>query len=232
MSSKYDFLRLLIDLYEEYEQEEKHPDLLGFAQWTINRLEEEPKLNQQIDLRDRQKDKTASNQFLDDLKGKARFLEVVARIARYHEFYTRKALKESAVNTRLEFLFLRTVDRMERARKTDLISSYHLEYTTGMDTIRRLKNNGLLYEVPDEADKRVRLLELTDKGKEVLALSLKRFSDENTMFFAATSENKWKKALPALEELEAIHNQVYKNHNEKPFAELANLMDSLKRYYQ
>ena len=232
MRSKYEFLKQLIDLYEEYEQEEKHLNLLGFAQWTINRLEDEPDLNKGLSPRIRQESESSSTPFLNDLNDKARFLELVSRIARYHEFYTRKALKESVINTRLEFLFLRTIDQLERARKTDLINTYHLEYTTGMDTIRRLKNNGLLYEVPDEADKRAKLLELTDKGKEVLALSVKRFNDETTMFFAATSENKWKKVLPALVELEDIHSQMYQNHNDKPFAELANLMDSLKRYYK
>ena len=230
MEGKYEFLKQLIDLYEEYEQEEKHLDILGFAQWTINRLEEEPDLNKRL-ARWQQEIEIPSS-FGNDLNDKARFLELVSRIARYHEFYTRKALYESIVNTRLELLFLRTIDNMERARKTDLINAYHLEYTTGMDTIRRLKNNGLLYEVQDDVDKRVKLLELTAKGKEVLVLSTKRFNDENTMFFAATSENKWKKAMPVLIELDSLHSHVYQIHNDKPFAELANLMDSLKHYYK
>lgn len=232
MKSKYNFLKQIIDLSEEYEQEEKHLTLLGFARWINLRFEEEPELNKQLSLVNRSEIKTSTVHFLENLNDKARFLEVVSQLARYHDFYTRKAFKESEINTRQEFLFLRAIDQMGRARKTDLNNIYHLEYTTGMDTIRRLKNKGLLYEVQDEADKRAKLLELTDKGKMVLAMSIKHFDNENTMFFAATNENKWKKVLPILEEMEALHCEVYQNNNDKPFAELANLMDSLKHYYK
>lgn len=153
-------------------------------------------------------------------------------MARYHEFYTRKALKDLIINTRLEFLFLQSIDQMEKAKKTDLINTYHLEYTTGMDTIRRLKNNGLLDEKQDESDKRAKLLLLTEQGKQVLNQSIKRIADENTLFFAAISENKWKKVLPVLEEIDVFHDEVYQNHGDKPFAEISNLMDSLKHYYK
>ena len=67
-----------------------------------------------------------------------------------------------------------------------------------MDTIRRLINNGLLFEVQDETDKRIKLLIMSDLGKSVYWQAQKRISDESTMFFTAISDNKWKKILPVL----------------------------------
>ncbi|WP_430972553.1 MarR family winged helix-turn-helix transcriptional regulator [Sunxiuqinia rutila] len=230
MKNKYALFKQLIDLFEEYEQGEEHMDLLGFSRWMIGRLEEEPELNQKVVSKNKIPQDGASTSFLLELNEKARFLEIISRMARYHEFYTRKALKDLIINTRLEFLFLQSIDQMEKAKKTDLINTYHLEYTTGMDTIRRLKNNGLLDEKQDESDKRAKLLLLTEKGKQVLSQSIKRIKDENTLFFAAISENKWKKVLPVLEEIDVFHDEVYQNHGDKPFAEISNLMDSLKHY--
>lgn len=230
--NSYAVLKQMIDLYEEFETFEKHPDLLSFAQWitktrgpggeTVRRSTRE----KNPDLK---KDETI---LLKSLNERARFLESVSRIARYHELYSRKALKDLVINTRLEYLFLQAVDHMEKAKKTDLINAFNLEYTTGMDTIRRLTNNGLLNEIPDESDKRAKLLVLTGKGEEILAAANKRMNDENRMFLTAINDNKWKKALTILEEIDDFHGNVYQNHSDKTFAELNNLMDSLKYLYK
>lgn len=229
MKNKYTVLKQIIDLYEEYESENKQLDTLDFANWIIRKQNDEPEINENRMTRINME---SSYPLMNKVDDKTRFLEATAKIARYHEFYSRKALKDMAINTRLEFLFLQTVDTLEKAKKTDLINIYHLEYTTGMDTIKRLINNGLLNETLDTTDKRIKLLVITDLGKTILAQSKKRMNDETTMFFAAISDNKWKKVLPILEEIDEFHDTIYQKHNSKPFAELSNLMDSLKHLFK
>ncbi|HLW39649.1 MAG TPA: MarR family winged helix-turn-helix transcriptional regulator [Brumimicrobium sp.] len=232
ITDRYAFLKQLIDLYSEFESTEKQLDLLSFSQWMLKKLEEQPRLNKKSSSDLKFDDIDQADSFIKTLNEKARFLEVVSRVARYHEFYSRKALKDLVINTRLEFLFLQTIDVLERAKKTDLINIFNLEYTTGMDTIRRLNGNGLLIEVQDDNDKRAKLLVLTEKGKDILTKARKRMDEENKMFFSVISDNKWKKALPALEELEQLHESIYQNHGDKTFAELSNLIDSLKYLYK
>lgn len=233
MENKYYVLKQLIDLFENFEMENGQLDVLNFAQWIVNKLQEEPGLQEKIVIRTTSsRYQESSVPFKNHFDDKIRFLEAVAGIARYHEFYTRKVLKDMVINTRLEFLFLQAVDMLERAKKTDLINIYHLEYTTGMDTIRRLINNGLLFEIQDENDKRIKLLIMSDLGKVVYEQAKKRMSDESTMFFTAISDNKWKKVLPILEEIDDFHSDVFQKHNNKPFAELSNLMDSLKHLFK
>ncbi len=233
MGNKYAVIKQLIDLFEDFEQENRQLDVISFAKWIISKSHEEPELqdqliNKAISARYPSAAVSLKNHFDD----KIRFLEAAAGIARYHEFYARKALKDMVINTRLEFLFLQAVDMLERAKKTDLINMYHLEYTTGMDTIRRLINNGLLYEIQDETDKRIKLLIMSDLGKSVYEQAKKRINDESTMFFTVISDNKWKKVLPVLEEIDDFHNDIFQKHNNKPFAELSNLMDSLRHLYK
>ncbi|MEN6452610.1 MAG: MarR family winged helix-turn-helix transcriptional regulator [Prolixibacteraceae bacterium] len=233
MGNKYAVLKQLIDLFEYYELENEQSDVLSFAQWVVGKLRDEHEfqdytVNKTISTRYQGSSIPFKNRFDD----KIRFLEAVAGIARYHEFYTRKALKDMVINTRLEFLFLQSVDMLEKAKKTDLINIYHLEYTTGMDTIRRLINNNLLYEVQDETDKRIKLLILSDFGRVVYEQARKRMNDESAMFFTAISDNKWKKILPVLEEIDDFHNNIFQKHNNKPFAELSNLMGSLRHLHK
>jgi hypothetical protein len=90
----------------------------------------------------------------------------------------------------------------------------------------------LLNEIQDETDKRIKLLAMSDVGKEVYEQAKNRINDESTMFFTAINDNKWKKVLPVLEEIDDFHNDVFQKHNNKPFAELSNLMDSLKHLHK
>jgi len=121
---------------------------------------------------------------------------------------------------------------MDNAKKTDLINMHLIEYTTGMDTIRRLINNKLIEELTDEADKRAKLLKLTNKGKQVLKKCDIKMNEERSMFLACISPNKWKKTLSVLKEINEFHNSIYLNHSDKPSAELSNLIDSLKHLYK
>jgi hypothetical protein len=89
-----------------------------------------------------------------------------------------------------------------------------------------------LLEVQDDNDKRVKLLKITEQGKSVLKNAEIRIVNEKMMFLACISPNKWRKTLPVLQEMDEFHNSVYLKHNNKPFAELLNLMDSLKYLHQ
>ncbi|HDS06920.1 MAG TPA: MarR family transcriptional regulator [Bacteroides sp.] len=233
MHSSYLILKHVIDLLALYEQEESQQiDLEGFAEWMIARIKERPGLNKRYG-----KSKTGTGyagqfDYVKNLDEKSRFLECISRISRLHDFYIRKYLEELPVNSRLEYLFLSTVGFMEKSKKTDLINIHIVEYTTGMDTIRRLVEGGLLQELPDEYDRRAKLLTLTAEGKKVLEQANQRLQVERNMFLACTSYNKWKKHLPVLEEINELHYMVYSKHADKPPAELSNLMDSLKHLYK
>lgn len=232
MGNRYNILKQLIDLWESYEEEEQDLNLLDFAEWLRIQLGKSPQLNKKVTYTKSKTGQPSHNAYFKSLDEPTRFLESISRISRYHEFYTRKFLVDLPINNRLEYLFLKTVRQMNRSKKTDLINIHLVDYSTGMDTIKRLINSGFLMETSDENDKRVKLLEVTKTGLDVLLLADKKVSDEKKMFLTCISTNKWKKALPVLYEIDKLHNSIYLKHNDKPYAELLNLMDSLKHLHR
>jgi DNA-binding PadR family transcriptional regulator len=117
---------------------------------------------------------------------------------------------------------------MGSAKKTEVINVHLVEFTTGMDIIKRLLSQGLIVESLNEADKRSKLVRTTEAGKAVLNKSLRQMDAEKEMFLACINSNKWKKIMPTLEELNNFHNSIFLKHNSKNASELINLVASLK----
>ncbi len=232
MENKFEIIKQLIEQWEkfEYEAHEEH-NLLNFSEWMTEQIKEKQVENFRVESRADKNASSIASQYLDKFDPKTRFQEYIIRIARFEEFYTRKYLADLPLNSRLEYIFLFTVDILENARKTDLINMHLVEYTTGMDTINRLIRNNLLHERPDQQDKRAKLLTLTVEGEAILKKANKRIEEARTIFLACISPNKWKKTLSTLKEIEEFHNNIYLNHYDKPYAEISNLVDSLKHLY-
>jgi DNA-binding MarR family transcriptional regulator len=228
MNNRYGNLKQLIDLWEEYEDHTSQANLQEFAGWLNGKIAEQPVRNEKTHFVRLSNPPELYVQTLQNFDDNALFLEYISRIARFHEFYTRKFLEGLPINSRMEYQFLQTVYLLHKAKKTDLISLLLVEYTTGMDIIKRLTNNGLLIEIQNENDKRVKLLEPTEEGKKLLSIAEKRLKEERLMFLECISMNKWKKTMPYLKELSEFHNSIFIHHNNKPYSELLNLMDSLK----
>lgn len=232
MGNRYDSIKRLIDLWAAYEEETDHAEFVEFAEWLANQLKHKPELNL-VASKKRVKTEDSENlQLFKNLEEPLRFLEYTSRISRFHEFYVKKFFNDITINNRLEFLFLYTVSKKRSAKKTELINTHLVDYTTGMDIIKRLVNNGLLEEMSDGADKRAKLLVITNEGQTVLESAVKKMTDEIQMFLACISMNKWKKTLAVFEEINDFHTNIYQSHNDKNPAELLNLMDSLKHLYK
>ncbi len=232
MEKKYSSIKRLIELWEAYEEESDQQELLEFAEWLTIKLTEKPDLNLKLSKKRVKNEAPENTALFKSLDEPIRFLEYTSRISRLHDFYIKKFFIDLPINNRLEYLFLYTVNEKKEAKKTELINTHMVDYTTGMDTIKRLVNNGLLEEMPDETDKRAKLLVITNKGKQILELSGRKVSDEIHMFLACISMNKWKKTLSVFEEINEFHTGIYQTHNDKTPAELMNLMDSLKHLYR
>jgi DNA-binding MarR family transcriptional regulator len=232
MENRYYILKQIIDLWETYEKEEEHLNLADFAEWMRIQLQKRRYLNKKISYHNNSIEQPVSLSYFKSMDEPTRFLESISRISRFHEIYMRKFLVDLPINNRLEYLFLKTISQMQRFKKTDLINLHLVDYTTGMDTIKRLIRNGFLTETSDGKDKRVKLLELSKSGLNVLQEADRQIGEEKNMFLTCISANKWKKALPVLDEIDKLHHSVYLKYNDRSSAELVNLMDSLKHLYR
>jgi DNA-binding MarR family transcriptional regulator len=233
MEGNYKIIKQLIDLWEvfEYESNEEQ-NLLNFSEWMVEQIKEKSIQNTKKETKYDQNFRSETEQYLGLLDPKSQFQEYILRIARFEEFYIRKYLVDLPLNSRFEYLFLSTIDSLVKAKKTDLINIHLVEYTTGMDTIRRLVKNNFIIELPDAEDRRAKNLVLTKEGTELLRKANKRMEEARNAFLACISPNKWKKTMPVLKEINEFHSNIYLNHYDKPFAEISNLMDSLKHLYK
>lgn len=232
MGDKYNSIKKLIELWESYEEETDQQEMLEFAEWLAIRLKEKPELNLKLTKKRVKIEEPENIMLFKKMEEPIRFLEYASRISRFHDFYIKKFFIDLPINNRLEYLFLHTVYEKKGAKKTELINTHLVDYTTGMDIIKRLVNNQLLEEMPDESDKRVKLLIITKEGEQILAIAKNKIDDEIHMFLACISMNKWKKTLSVFEEINEFHSGIYQVHNDKTPAELLNLMDSLKHLYR
>ncbi len=228
----YSEIKKLIDLWEEYEEVAERSSIHDFAEWIL--MQDKRSYNTS-----RQKRYLSGSllfpeytKYLKNQSQKSKILDMIARISRFHDFYLRKFLNDLPINTRLEYLFLYSVDVLGQVRKTDIIHLQLVEFTTGMDIIKRLINQGFLDEFPNTSDKRTRLLGITESGKILLKNATKKLQEEIDMFLSGIDENKWKKIIPVLEEIHDFHNEVYLKYNDKTDAELINLVASLKYFYK
>jgi DNA-binding MarR family transcriptional regulator len=227
-SNKYQTIQRLITYWEEFEETNSNVTIQDFSQWLTQKTLKETSynnisINRSIDL-----DLPVYFKYDQSLDQGNHLLDLISRLARLHEFYIRKFLSNLPINTRLEFVFLYTIDLMGDAKKTEVINVHLVEFTTGMDIIKRLLNQRLIKESLNESDKRSKLIHTTEKGKAVLSRSMLQMNAEKEMFLACINANKWKKTMSTLEELNSFHNNIYLKHNSKNDAELINLVASLK----
>ena len=63
-------------------------------------------------------------------------------------------------------------------KRLEIINVHLVEFTTGMDIIKRLLNQGLITESLNESDKRSKLIHTTEEGKAVLNKSMRKMDAE------------------------------------------------------
>ena len=227
-SNKYRTILKLITYWEEFEETNSNVTIQAFGQWLIQNSIKETSYNNISINRPIDFDLPIYLKYEQSLDPEDHLLDLISRISRLHEFYIRKFLCNLPINTRLEFVFLYTIDLMGGVKKTEVINVHLVEFTTGMDIIKRLLNQGLIVESLKEADKRSKLVHTTEAGKAVLNKSLRQMDAEKEMFLACINSNKWKKIMSTLEELNSFHNSIYLKHKSKSDAEIINLVASLR----
>lgn len=227
-NNKYQTIKRLITYWEEFEETNSNVTLQGFGQWLIQNSIKETSSNNIFNNKAIDLDLPVYLKYEQSLDQENHLLDLISRLARLQEFYIRKFLSNLPINTRLEFIFLYTIDLMGDAKKTDIINVHLVEFTTGMDIIKRLINQGLIKESLNKSDRRSKLIHTTEEGKAVLNKSMRQMDTEKEMFLACLNANKWKKIISTLEELNSFHNNIYLKHNSKNDAELINLVASLK----
>jgi DNA-binding MarR family transcriptional regulator len=103
---------------------------------------------------------------IPDING--RLVILLRRIGKFHIAYSNKALENTGLDQMEEFGILVTIYNAKNPIKSEVIYNSIMELSSGTNMLTRMKKRGLVTEYNDKEDKRVKRLEVTKKGEEVL----------------------------------------------------------------
>lgn len=134
----------------------------------------------------------------------ARLTKAMGRINSHYQIHLRAALKTLDMKVPEGFPFLASLYHYGKMRKTDLIGFVLVEFSTGSEIMSRLKKQGLITEMHDEADKRARIVAISEKGRSVIAPCLKKVAGIRSYLFGHLTSDEIKAVIEILEPLEEI----------------------------
>jgi DNA-binding MarR family transcriptional regulator len=151
----------------------------------------------------KQEQKKGNSQYSQGL-----LLKIMGRITSAFSFYHRAAMSKTKLPSPESFYFLNGLAHLGEVKKTDLINYLFYEYTTGMSVIQEILKHNLIAEKSAPTDKRAKLINLTDKGKQVLNESYAQSARVNQMLFKGMKEDSVKLCIELLKDIEEKHSKL------------------------
>jgi DNA-binding MarR family transcriptional regulator len=223
MSTKYNRIKRLIDLLAEFEETNPGSGLAEFGSWLNCRqvsmeLPEEPAKGVSGEV-------ASHMTFYKEMPVQRQFLTLLSRASRFIDFYLKKAFEDISLDSKLEFQFLITIKEMGNPRKTDVIHFNLTEVSTGVEIIKRLKRKGFITEVTDNGDRRIRRVELTESGKNIIVKALEKLEKLDDLAYGFGDIEYWQKFISGLTRFNDYHNELY---HEKRNSDLDSLLADIR----
>ncbi len=155
---KYQNAIELLNYLGTYEKETGDSNLLNFAVW----LTEKASGKQETQIFDINLEQQNGHSFSGSVAAS------ISILYQHAKHYSKTALKDSPLVGVNDFIFLITLMEKGDMRKKEIIDYNYLDFSPGMEVIRRLIRNGLLDEFDDPNDGRSKRVHITDKGKEIV----------------------------------------------------------------
>src|SRR5690554_4350226 len=159
---KYDFLRNVVDLLEEFEAKNSlervySDDIEGFKNW-IAASYKKGENNTEPNWEGKENGRSAES-VINTL---------IIHMNRYAKNYSKSAIFGSDFTTQEDFIYLINLKAFGEMTKMDLVKRNVHEKPAGMQVINRLIAQGWVNQTESKHDKRSKVLKITDKGLEVL----------------------------------------------------------------
>lgn len=217
MQSKYLLIKQLIDKVAEYESvlsSEDQMNLEGFSNF-MNHPSDPTYLKKrnlsgslELEVQERGNKKETTIAIL------------VTFIYRYAKLYAKKVLQHSSISTLDDFSYLILLLTHESLSKTELIQKNVHEKTTGMEIIKRLIKQNLIYQFNDEKDKRSQRVAITEEGKIAIFSILHKLEDVSTIMTGNLTELEKNSLSAILKKLDHFHFDIFLNDKNKTLPEI------------
>lgn len=155
---KYQTAKALLDYLERFETETGQSDMLAFSSWLHEQLHPQKKNGNGFS------EKTNT----EGLTPNDRIAAGISMLYQHSRHYVKAALQDSPLVSLHDFTFLFRLLQRGDMRKKELIDQAYVDFSPGMEVIRRLLRKELITEFDDPDDGRSRRVRLSSRGKEVL----------------------------------------------------------------
>lgn len=147
-------------------------------------------------------------------------MKIIGRIYKLHMIYINAALEDTPVNQIEETGILATIKLQKNPKKSEVIYSNLLEFSSGTDMINRLIKKGLVKEVNDKEDKRSKRLFLTAAGEKAFTVSIAQVGKLASMMLHDMSEDDKKLCVQLLKNVEIKFSSLVHKQKGKKFDEI------------
>lgn len=186
-----DELIRLIENWDDFTQKNTENSLENFALWLLREKENNADRTQ----------KTRDICYL------------LSRIERYHKVQVKSLFQDLPLLGYEDFILLNTIYHNPNIAKKELYDLSIYDMNSGTPTINRLKREGLLIDIQSEIDKRVYLLNITEKGKLVRNTAFERFTETLPNKFSILSDQTLDDFYQTTYEIEKHFELLFGNSN-------------------
>lgn len=154
----------------------------------------------------------------------------VSLLYRYAKHYIKKVLENSPLTSVDDFSYLAPLCFQSHLTKSELIAINIHEKTTGTEIIKRLIQRELIEEMPNPADGRSKILQITEKGRYVFFSIVQPMLTASEIIGGNLTMPEKETLLLLLAKLHRFHEPLFRDHREIPLDELNALVrDSASR---
>lgn len=204
----YSLLHQIIEDLETFEQQMGQRPIKDFALWMYEKYVD-PDSNISIE---------PNPDFDNDLNAEMGY--GVSVLYQHSRHYIRKALKGSKLNGVQDFGFLATLMEIGDMTKSQLIEHNFLDYSPGMEVIRRLIKRGLAEDYPAPEDARSRMVRATEAGKQEFGMVIGKVQQAGHIIGGNLETGEKLRAVAGIRKLLHFHSRIWKEDHEKSLDEI------------
>ncbi|NRB63578.1 MAG: winged helix DNA-binding protein [Saprospiraceae bacterium] len=205
----YSLLEDLIDVLKQYEEENGSANLSEFSAWLFEQQ------HQKAADADLQGSPYIHHELNESI------MQQLVDIYQHARHYIKTALKSTPLKGIFDFSFLTSLDELGDLRKSDLIHYNTVEFSPGMEVIRRLIRNGLIEDYDDPNDGRSKKVRLTINGKKTLEQVKPTMSKVYHIVAGNLSLREKRNTLSGIRKLTHFHQPIWEQQHGEDLDKIA-----------
>ena len=211
---QYQNIKTLISELELFENQQNSPknkpvDMTAFAAWLERKY---PLPNKGMEKFDYSQSESSPPSGSDE----AQITQLLVLMYKYLKFYLKKFFESSPLTSPDDFGFLAVLATQGDMQKNELINRNTVEFSSGIEIIKRLEKHGLLSSSPDQSDKRAKKVAITEKGAAFFWSLMPDMARIGKLALGDLTEKETDELWRLLHKLNHFHNPIF--HEQKSAA--------------